>query len=359
MSEEQKPYSIEGWDLSGGSVDMSVLLNGYTFTIDLSAECFVNSPIALQRFEVFFKMLRGELGEIHHPEVREFAEDVADVFLPEFEKLAPPKPHKGKLTLADRVPRGYFRCDYRVVDENPMVGAITKRDKAWPIIAAAHEGCDMRRQSVFPLFDPADVEVPYIDRHSIYDVTPRKVVANGKTVCFKSCFAPYDCIEEVDKHLAIRSAGASAQRLNISRLFGIVADRQGLASGLLYEWIYTKAEETLAAAATVDTPMALREKWVSQLRAAVAGLHDLGFVWGDVKADNVLIDEDDNAILIDLEGGSTDEWVDREIGDTVEGDLQGLERLVDFIFNDDSPWRRQEQRLREAPIALGAGIPIA
>ena len=50
-----------------------------------------------------------------------------------------------------------------------------------------------------------------------------------------------------------------------------------------------------------------------------------------------------DAWVIDLEGGTIRGWVDIENQGTLEGDAQGMERLVDFIFNDESPLRREEK----------------
>jgi len=41
-----------------------------------------------------------------------------------------------------------------------------------------------------------------------------------------------------------------------------------------------------------------------------------------------------NAWIIDFEGGHTEGWVDRDKAGTVEGDLQGLENIVNFIFEE-------------------------
>jgi hypothetical protein len=50
-----------------------------------------------------------------------------------------------------------------------------------------------------------------------------------------------------------------------------------------------------------------------------------------VKPGNVLIDDDRQAWLIYFEGGRTLGCVDQELLDTVEGDLQGLETLREFL----------------------------
>lgn len=81
-----------------------------------------------------------------------------------------------------------------------------------------------------------------------------------------------------------------------------------------------------------DSPPVIRERWVGQLDTTLAGLHKVGIVWGDVKAENVLIDWDNNAWVIDFGGGYTKGWVDKEIAETVEGDLVGMAKLKKFIF---------------------------
>lgn len=49
---------------------------------------------------------------------------------------------------------------------------------------------------------------------------------------------------------------------------------------------------------------------------------------GDIKTDNVLIDDNGDAYLVDFGGGNTMGWVDRDKYDTVEGDLQGLQKML-------------------------------
>lgn len=60
-------------------------------------------------------------------------------------------------------------------------------------------------------------------------------------------------------------------------------------------------------------------------------LHRQGIVWGDVKPDNVLIDKNLDAWVVDFGGGFDPEWVDRELAETVEGDLQGLSRMAKHL----------------------------
>ena len=334
MSNPSTSYEIRGWDAGDNGFDMIVRVNGFGFTIVVSPDLFVNSPLALKRFgEIFDKIAAGEDDD---ELVWDYSERIADVFIPDFEKLAPSIFHTGKLTLADLAVRGSFECEYRVVDEDPISGAIAKRT---PEDIPPPTDWDIRSlESSFPIFDPAEVEVPYSDGRPIHEIIPRQVFVKGKTLFHKSCWSPYDAIDEVEKYSRIHASGMSTQQLRTARLFGIVARSDGQARGLLYDWIDTNGTAgTLTSAVSVDTPMSLRMKWASQIRDTVAGLHSLDIVWGDVKPDNVLIDTDDDAVVIDLEGGTTRGWVDRDVGGSRAGDFQGLDRLVDFIFNGKSP----------------------
>lgn len=71
---------------------------------------------------------------------------------------------------------------------------------------------------------------------------------------------------------------------------------------------------------------------MDQIEAAVSGLHDAGIIWRDVKAENVLLNQDSNAWVTDFGGGYTREWIDKEVAETMEGNRMGMARLIEFIF---------------------------
>lgn len=81
-----------------------------------------------------------------------------------------------------------------------------------------------------------------------------------------------------------------------------------------------------------------RLRWAAQIRDTLAELHRNGLVWGDAKAHNVLVDRDDDAWIIDFGGSYTRGWVDEDRAGTVEGDLQGLGKILELL-NDPSPAR--------------------
>ncbi|RYC63952.1 hypothetical protein CHU98_g2259 [Xylaria longipes] len=98
--------------------------------------------------------------------------------------------------------------------------------------------------------------------------------------------------------------------------------------GLLREWV---PGGCLADLDILVIPVTTKRKWVSQIRETVNKLHAIGVVWGDVKARNVVIDEADDAWLIDFGGGFTDGWVEKGLANTLEGDKQGVKKLMEFL----------------------------
>ena len=83
-----------------------------------------------------------------------------------------------------------------------------------------------------------------------------------------------------------------------------------------------------------DTSSAQRQKWKHQIEQSLTKLHQNGFVWGDVKAENIMIDKADNAWLVDFGGSWTDGWVDEALAETMEGDLQGFSRVMELLDGD-------------------------
>jgi serine/threonine protein kinase len=126
-----------------------------------------------------------------------------------------------------------------------------------------------------------------------------------------------------------------APDLRICRLRGIVQDEEGFSFGMLLTYIGHR-QKTLHEAIWPDTPISLKEQWASQISESLAALHGSGIVWGDAKAENVLIDGDNNAWITDFGGSYTEGWVDMEKAGTVEVDLQGLAKILDYIRREDN-----------------------
>lgn len=104
-------------------------------------------------------------------------------------------------------------------------------------------------------------------------------------------------------------------RKNVIRLLLTYVERQGTLKGVI-----------------LDKPeAALRKKWVFDVECMLKLLHEADIVWGDVKADNILIDKADEAWMIDFGGSYTFGWVDEDKVNTIEGDLQGLQRIKEYL----------------------------
>lgn len=333
-------FSVYSFEDTEDGFSIGGKLNGIGFWISVSPESFTNSPQALQNFQVALQQLRDGTED---DEFWEFAYDVAHNFLPQLLKLAPPEFYKGNLTLADTLTRCAYEADYKVVNEKPIETSLSicVREPA----SLGH--FDMRKlQDAFPIVDPASVEVAGNLGVNIFRGKRDKLFLNGEKLFYKSFAAPYDAVAEVKKYCKISSSG---QQLRISHLHSIVANRHGQTIGLLYSWIPTDRGDlsTLEWRVGPDTSQELRERWISQIRETVTALHELGLVWGDVCSRNVLIDTDDNAVVIGLQGGATTGWVDNAIMETAEGDLQGLGRLVDFIYSDNAKLYKLRKKIED------------
>jgi len=84
-----------------------------------------------------------------------------------------------------------------------------------------------------------------------------------------------------------------------------------------------------------SVPRSQRADWASKSEKYVNTLHEHDIVWGDAKADNFIIDENNELWIIDFGGSYTEGWVDPELSDTVEGDDQGLEKVVKALDDPD------------------------
>lgn len=121
--------------------------------------------------------------------------------------------------------------------------------------------------------------------------------------------------------------------VRVNRLLGIVHLREEDATLGLLLAIDHEEGRTLQSAIESGQPAHLWEQWATQVRHTVEKLHKAGATWGDAKAENVLVDKEEEAWVIDFEGGSTQGWVGKDKAGTKEGDLQGLGKIFDLISN--------------------------
>jgi len=114
---------------------------------------------------------------------------------------------------------------------------------------------------------------------------------------------------------------------NIIRLLSLVVNAEDMVEGMLLA--YVPDSRSLVNVNSLSKQQF--DAWTTQLRDALGYLHERNLTWGDAKADNVLIREDDSLVLIDFGGGRTEGWVDKENYETVQGDWQGFDRILCFL----------------------------
>lgn len=117
-----------------------------------------------------------------------------------------------------------------------------------------------------------------------------------------------------------------------SRLDGLVEDDNGHVMGLLLSYIDCRGATLHCIDGRDPKYSELRQKWGDQISHTLKCLHSRGIIWGDAKAANVLIDANGDAYSIDFGGGYTKGWVEKEMANSIDGDLQGLESIKRHLF---------------------------
>jgi hypothetical protein len=123
---------------------------------------------------------------------------------------------------------------------------------------------------------------------------------------------------------AIRSS-AMDRRLRVSPFKGLVLLDSGLVAGMLFEWL----EGWPLAEHPELSNRSFHKRWQEQVEGIVKELHRHEIVWGDVNVHNIFIDVEGDAWVIDFGGNCNVQFVDEELKETFEGDMQGLRRVFE------------------------------
>jgi hypothetical protein len=294
--------------------------NGREFHIELSPFFLCNSPSISARYDKFMAALRdeGEMdAEEEHPEeiVASFHDWLIDVFKPVFLKVAPDVPPsfdpdmirsgKAKPLLSEYLFPETHRCRFESEDDKPFPIHMPDEESefAEPL---CHMRPDLAREveRYVKFFDPSVVQVSFQRPKQALNDNPTRVLVDldgsgEMTTCFFKGFSPGedDRIEkEVEAHLRILQSNVVPEA-RVIRLLGVLAVADGRVAGLLLTYVDCRRENDgiLDGIYLRRTPVSLRERWMAQIREAVQQLHEGGAIWGDAKADNVLIDKNDDA----------------------------------------------------------------
>ncbi|KAI4603159.1 hypothetical protein KJ359_005951 [Pestalotiopsis sp. 9143b] len=128
-----------------------------------------------------------------------------------------------------------------------------------------------------------------------------KVQVEGRTLIKKEIPGP-DTIEEFLYEVnALNSLKFSANTISF---YGVVVDDEdGHVKGLLIDFAEKGALIDIIYDAQEHGPdlhWTMREKWARQIVQGLSDIHEAGFVQGDFTLSNIVIDEDDNAKIIDI-----------------------------------------------------------
>ncbi|KAH9905223.1 hypothetical protein F4778DRAFT_769908 [Xylariomycetidae sp. FL2044] len=160
---------------------------------------------------------------------------------------------------------------------------------------------------------------------------PSKVLQNGTTLFFKPWVSgPMFGYHELESHRKILEANPPL----VLQHYRVNDDEENHSGtrlvGLLLSYIDSRGTMR-DLAPWADCTNEDRLRWSEQINESLKCLHAAGVVWGDAKPENVLVDKEGNAFLIDFGGSYTQGWVDEDKQETVEGDLQGVRRIQDWL----------------------------
>ena len=133
---------------------------------------------------------------------------------------------------------------------------------------------------------------------------------------------------EFDREASVLSATISCgldRTLKVSPFNGLVILDNGLVAGMLFEWL----EGSPLAEHLELSNSSFHKRWQEQVEAIVKESHRHKIVWGDVNVHNIFVDANADAWVVDFGGNCNVEFVDEELKETCEGDIQGMRRIFE------------------------------
>jgi hypothetical protein len=329
LSSPQSPpsWSVILFTFSDRDTDseLVVMCNDKCFVIRLSADNFSESLELKERYLFFLQV--AEEFELDGVTVEDFWDWIVDPLLPIFRKLPILDQAAPRTSDSFFNPETFVYTFLTVSDERvPQLDRDTQHQSPFGI-SVPDELC-----ATWKSFHPSEVRICHKKvivppRH-----TPHKVFLNDWTVAFLKLVHRGDK-QSLQNELRTYGKIDRAQldnKIRISRLHGLVRNNDGVTFGLLLTYIDCK-RVTLSCAVKSRTEDSRRERWAAQIQEAVGQLHDAGIVWGDAKPDNILIDVNEDAWLIDFGGGYTEGWVPKTLPGTMEGDRIALKKILEYI----------------------------
>ncbi|KAF4971004.1 hypothetical protein FSARC_2107 [Fusarium sarcochroum] len=215
---------------------------------------------------------------------------------------------------------------------------------------------------VFPISPDEAVSVPFkasetpdmielqliaeLPKYTTKDIIVQEVYTSGSTIACKvrvgsktmTCKADREGLanpkfEKELKDMQTITRTSSRATIRIPRMLAYVTHADtGDIIGLLRNWVPNSSlGGDLWDIAISAVPVETRRTWGTQIGETIWELHNIGVVWGNVNAANVVIDENEDAWLVGFGGGWTNGWVDKDKTSTEQGDNQGLSSIVEYL----------------------------
>lgn len=315
-------HSVTGLCLDGPEEKffMAVMCRGKRFHITIS-------PENLREYQQEYTRLYDAYEDSEGLDFLKELEDwVLRPFLRLFSELAPelsPTPQKATVAECFNPPTLFFTLE----SVHGVLSAVRTSDN--PEAARLWIPCtEIRQDLIRPelrIVRPKDLEVVWDPRTE--DGPDARKVTLGTTEHYflKQLACEMDDSVGIEAECLLRLEDMGVlEKIRVPKLHGFVQyEDENRIAGLLLTFI--DARETLAAIIAFENPSdTLKLKWMYQVEEMLEAIHHAGVVWGDATADNVLIDKQDNAWIIDFAGFYTSEWNEEIRLETVEGDLQGI-----------------------------------
>ncbi|KAI7468286.1 hypothetical protein KC357_g6789 [Hortaea werneckii] len=123
------------------------------------------------------------------------------------------------------------------------------------------------------------------------------------------------------------------ETMKCPKLEGLVTMSGGHSKVMAFLQTHIPDPTPLTTKLDADVPQGLRDRWAAESESVKEMLHENGIVWGDAKADNFMVDANNDLWIIDFGGSYTEGWVDPELKDTAEGDDQGVEKIANALHD--------------------------
>lgn len=314
---------------------LNVFISDKHFQIELKACNFKKSPALLAEYLRLLERLEPdylpELDEDFDDPLEKLADWVLRSFMPIFQQIPPLNTHQA-YTLHDCLFPEVFHYSL-VTDEDDLVPVFLDNIGRERLMGALLPQSEQVDYSAIPVYHPDEIKVPISIESGALPAVPRKVYINGQQLAFLKSVGAGDVnstCRELKAYAKMQSISLS-EAINTCSLLGIVQiPSSGRIVGLLLSYIACD-NRTLLCMGNDPQYVSLRRKWLDQITRSIEGLHTCGVVWGDAKPDNILIYLQHDAYLIDFGGGYTRGWVDAELANTAEGDLQGLQKISEYL----------------------------